>query len=256
MRLSAPAPGNRISNTPKLTDRAARPQPKHQCRSFTTSVRVLDKVILWRIIPPLINSERAIMTQDVAPSLGPPPDIRKRMALVFGEENMQAMELAHLLRVVVQLMRNLSAESGRTTQLSPSRLRLLVHLLIAREYGYDSLAPSDLSRHLAVSRNTISALLNGLEEQGYIVRSLHPEDRRQFCVQITPAGMALVREAAPQHGALVTSMFEPLSAEERDQLMQIMARLADSLAERAAALGLHSPEFDVNLSPGSPEEKE
>ena len=109
------------------------------------------------------------MTQDVAPSLGPPPDIRKRMALVFGEENMQAMELAHLLRVVVQLMRNLSAESGRTTQLSPSRLRLLVHLLIAREYGYDSLAPSDLSRHLAVSRNTISALLNGLEEQGYIV---------------------------------------------------------------------------------------
>ena len=147
------------------------------------------------------------MTQDVAPSLGPPPDIRKRMALVFGEENMQAMELAHLLRVVVQLMRNLSAESGRTTQLSPSRLRLLVHLLIAREYGYDSLAPSDLSRHLAVSRNTISALLNGLEEQGYIVRSLHPEDRA------APHGTLLIRSACVQSP---TSRTGPAHPPDRD----------------------------------------
>lgn len=181
------------------------------------------------------------MTKDFTTSLGPPPQIRALMARVFGEENMEAMALAQHLRIVVQLMQALSAESSGSARLSAARMRLLVHLAVANEHGCDALAPSKLSQHMGVSRNTISALLNALEEQGYIVRELDPDDRRQFRVQITPPGLAIVREYAPQHGALINSMFEPLSAEERAQLLELTGRLVAHLAARAAALGLHSP---------------
>ncbi|MCZ2095314.1 MAG: MarR family transcriptional regulator [Chloroflexota bacterium] len=192
------------------------------------------------------------MSEEFPAALGPPPHVRALMGQVFGKENMQALELAQHLRIVVQLMRNLSGENARSGPLSPARMRLLVHLLIASEHGCDALAPSSLSQHMGVSRNTISALLNGLEEQGYIVRELHLEDRRQFRVQITPAGAALVREYAPRHGALINSMLEPLSVEERAQMIEMTGRLIEHLAARAAALGLHSPEFDPDLTAGQP----
>lgn len=181
------------------------------------------------------------MSKEFTHGLGPPPHIRALLAQVFGEENMQAMELAQHLRIVAQLMQSLSGESSGAAPLSAARMRLLVHLAVANEQDCDALAPSKLSRRLGVSRNTVSALLNGLEEQGYIVRELHPEDRRQFRVQITPSALAVVREYAPKHGALIDSLFEPLSTEEREQLLALTARLAEHLAARAAALGLHSP---------------
>lgn len=181
------------------------------------------------------------MPEETTPPGCPPPHDHALMGQIFGEEHMPALRLLHVLRTVTQLMRNLSREGAGSALLSPPRMRLLVHLMIAGQQGQVGLSPSDLSRHLGVSRNTISALLNGLEEQGYIVRTLHPEDRRQFRVQITPAGEALVRESAPRHGALIESLFEPLSAEERAQLLAISERLAEHLAARAAALGLHSP---------------
>lgn len=188
------------------------------------------------------------MSREFTPSLGPPPQIRASLGQVFGEENMQALQLTQQLSLVSRLVRSLSGESAGSAPLSSARLHLLVFLRVAGEHGCDALAPSDLSRRMGVSRNTVSALLNGLEEQGYIVRELHPEDRRQFRVKITPAGAALVRELAPKHGALINSLLEPLSAEERAQLIELTGRLAEHLAACAAALGLHSPEFDADLT--------
>jgi len=195
------------------------------------------------------------MSGEVA-ALCPPPQIRALMGQVFGEENMQALQLAQHLRIVSQLIRSLSGEGAGSAPLSPARMRLLVHLLIASQAGGGALAPSSLSRHMGVSRNTISALLNGLEEQGYITRELHPEDRRQFRVQITPAGAALVREFAPKHGAQINSLLAPLSDAERAQLMALTGRLIEQLALRAAALGLHSPEFDPDLTAEQPASEE
>ena len=181
------------------------------------------------------------MSNEFASPLETPPHVRALLAQVFGEDNMPAMEIAQRLRLIVQLMHNLSGESGRAARLSAARMRLLVHLAIASEQGCDALAPSALSRRMGVSRNTISALLNGLEEQGHIVRDVHPEDRRQFRVQITPSGLAVVQECAPKHGALINSLLEPLSDEDRARLLDLTARLAEHLAARAAELGLHSP---------------
>ena len=55
------------------------------------------------------------------------------------------------------------------------------------------LPPSYLSRCQDVTKNTISVLLRGLEDQGWIERTLDPDDRRVFRIRLTPAGRELIR---------------------------------------------------------------
>jgi DNA-binding MarR family transcriptional regulator len=110
------------------------------------------------------------------------------------------------------------------------------------------LLPSELSRFLGVSRNTVSALLNGLEEQGLIERHLHPTDRRQFLIRITPGGHDLVCARAPEFGAFVASMFEVLSLEERATLLALLDKLYESLRDQAAAMGLFVPGTEPEVS--------
>ena len=82
----------------------------------------------------------------------------------------------------------------------------------------DGFAPGGLSDHLGISRNTVSALLNGLEEQELIERHQNPDDRRQFLIRITPEGMDLVGERAPNFGKLATSTFSVLDPTKQETL--------------------------------------
>jgi DNA-binding MarR family transcriptional regulator len=106
------------------------------------------------------------------------------------------------------------------------------------------LQPSELSAALGVSRNTVSALLNGLEEQGLIERHLHPTDRRQFLVRITPAGCDLVRTRAPQFAAFIASLLDDLSPDERHTLFVLLDKLYSRMLERAVEAGINVPGID------------
>lgn len=49
-------------------------------------------------------------------------------------------------------------------------------------------APSDLAGQLAVSKPTITALVDGLVARGYVARTPDPDDRRRVTHEITPEG--------------------------------------------------------------------
>ena len=119
---------------------------------------------------------------------------------------------------------------------------LLTRLLIDNKIDDNAgLQPSELSTFLGISRNTVSALLNGLEEQGLIERHRHPTDRRQFLIRLTPAGEELVYAHAPQHTAFVTSLFEELSPDERQQLLSLLTKLLQHMRHRALEAGINIP---------------
>ncbi len=62
-----------------------------------------------------------------------------------------------------------------------------MRLLVEEQHGNQAgLTPSEIARSQHVSRNTISSLLRGLEEQGMIQRS-DPEDLRGFRIHLTPS---------------------------------------------------------------------
>jgi DNA-binding MarR family transcriptional regulator len=153
----------------------------------------------------------------------PPPseDILRAIAEVFGSENSDQMELFRRLKAVSHVFSHVLGEHRKDGHPSAARMRLLIRLKVEPE----GLAPSELSRFLGVSRNTVSALLNALEDQGLIERRLHPSDRRRLMVQITPEGEELVEHRAPKFSGFIATLFDSLSPEEQHELRLLLDKL-------------------------------
>jgi DNA-binding MarR family transcriptional regulator len=104
--------------------------------------------------------------------------------------------------------RQLQQDSG----LPHAYFEILVRLSEApdRMLRMSQLASTSLS-----SRSRVSHAVARLEEAGWVRRHPHPEDRRGALAQLTDAGLAYLRKAAPGHVAAVREhLFDPLSAEQ------------------------------------------
>lgn len=170
------------------------------------------------------------------PCTHPPPLVpyeEQTVAAIFGTADSRGMALFYRLKLITHLIGHLMRTLHKEEALSPARMRILIWLMAEKQRGNDTgLLPSELSDHLGVSRNTVSTLLNGLEAQGLIARQLHPEDRRQWLVRLTPAGEAMVRARAPEVAAFVSSLFDGLSEQEQQTLIALLDRLRAQLAQR------------------------
>ena len=169
---------------------------------------------------------------------GSTPELQQILFGIFGVEDMESLDLFRHITAVAHLVSSLKGGYRQDSPLSAARMRLLIRLTADTEMGNTAgLSPSELSAFLGVGRNTVSALLNGLEEQALIERHLHPTDRRQFLIRITPAGQDTVHTRAPVFAAFVADLFSALSAEERATLLALLDKLVKSLVEKVAAMG-------------------
>ncbi len=175
---------------------------------------------------------------------GHSPEVDETLADIFAVRDIRSFYLYRKLQGVNHLLRHMVDKFRSADKLSHARMRLLIRLEINDRLGVDEgLLPSELSRWLCVSRNTVSALLNGLEEQGLITRQPHPTDRRRVQIHITEAGREQVRQYAPPMGAFLDGLFDALTPAERDTLLALLEKLQGAMRERAEALGVevHTP---------------
>jgi DNA-binding MarR family transcriptional regulator len=167
----------------------------------------------------------------------PHPALFKELLSGLGEGiDPTGLELVRLVHMVVNLYASEAENQVNGVSMSGPRWRLLLRLFMEERRGRaDGLAPSYLSRCQNVSKNTISVLLRGLEEHGWVERTLDPEDHRVFRIRLTPAGRDLIRTSAPERLAHLNALVDDLSAEERTQLIRLLSKLHRSLADRAGA---------------------
>ncbi len=173
-----------------------------------------------------------------------PPEVDAALADIFAIQDMRSFYLYRKLQRVNHLLRHMVDKFHSVDNLSHARMRLLVRLEVNDRLDIDEgLLPSELSHWLGVSRNTVSALLNGLEEQSLITRQAHPTDRRRVQIHITEAGHEQVRHYAPPVGAFLDGLFEALTPTERDTLLELLDKLQTAMYARADAMGLevHTP---------------
>lgn len=131
-------------------------------------------------------------------------------------------EMIHVSRAIYHVGGQSLDEAG----LSFAQYRVLMHLFFAEGMGDQSeLNPSEISMRQGVSRNTMSALIRNLEEEGLVERRLDAEDRRRFNISLTPAGRELVSQYARQHLEATGHCFSALTNEEQETLFQLLTKV-------------------------------
>jgi DNA-binding MarR family transcriptional regulator len=103
--------------------------------------------------------------------------------------------------------------------------------VLARLLRHRALTPGALAEAEGVTPQTLTRILAGLEDGGFVARRGDPSDRRQSLLELTPAGHdVLVRDARRREDWLAAAIASELNATEQ-QILRIAAGLLDRLAD-------------------------
>lgn len=84
---------------------------------------------------------------------------------------------------------------------------------------------SELSRMLLVSNGNATAVVDRLEQDGFVRRVPSETDRRTVYVALTEMGLASFETLAAEHEAEITRIFSDIGEEDLDALTAILKRL-------------------------------
>lgn len=145
----------------------------------------------------------------------------------------QASRLMDDFRMVAHQVFRLNETNLDSSGLSYAQYRVLTNLRFCEWSGMcEGLNPSEISANQGTSRNTISALIRSLEEEGLVERSLDNQDRRRFNIHLTEAGRRKVTDLAEHHTRLISELFSALSPTE----IETLSILLQKLSRRVSAL--------------------
>lgn len=149
-------------------------------------------------------------------------------------ENMSGVEIISSMARIIQMVDRLDTHYDEDGQsITGPRFRLMLHLFLTEQMGKsEGLTPTELSHFQQVSKNTVSALLRGLEEQRYIERELDPKDLRVFRIRLSDSGRRLMLEMTPRRIEGMNELVTCLTEQEIHQLTQLLTKLRHSLEDQ------------------------
>ncbi len=104
------------------------------------------------------------------------------------------------------------------------------HLLLA-VYRNGPLHMRELHRHTHVTGSTVTSLVDGLEEAGFLTRYRTPQDRRRVYVRVTDRGESCINEVRAGRCALIEAAMASLPDTERIAVANTLRHLGDRLQE-------------------------
>ncbi|MFC5996504.1 MarR family winged helix-turn-helix transcriptional regulator [Pseudonocardia hispaniensis] len=129
------------------------------------------------------------------------------------------VELAARLRLAVGRLHRRIRIDGRES-IPPLQLSTLVTV---EQHG--PLRLSELARREAVSAPTMSRVLAALDEQGFVVREVDPQDARGVRITLSDSGAAALATVRSHRTALVARRLSRLSEDQRATLREALPAL-------------------------------
>lgn len=90
----------------------------------------------------------------------------------------------------------------------------------------EGLTMSELGRLLLVSGGNVTVVVDGLEKEGLVMRSVSATDRRSFHVALTEHGLAEFERIAARHEAEIDRLFAALTESDLESLRLILKRVS------------------------------
>lgn len=127
---------------------------------------------------------------------------------------------AHLIRRAHQLSASLFMEEAADFGVTPVQFAMLNALM--DDAGQDQVT---LASRVAFDAATSGSVIARLEAKGWIRREADGQDRRRKRLWITPAGQAVALQMKRPASNTQERLVAPLSQAEREQLVQLLAKL-------------------------------
>lgn len=149
---------------------------------------------------------------------------------ISNVDDLSGFEINARIRMLANVFDSLMNQREGENTISGPRMGILVRLMIDDEMEFGSnMTPTILSRLQGVSKNTVSSLIRGLEDQGLVTREIDRTDKRIFRLRITEKGRQLVREDIPQTAQYLNLLTSGLTDEEKKQLIALLDKLRNNL---------------------------
>lgn len=156
--------------------------------------------------------------------------LRKHLQEMAPGESLHGIELINLLRMNMHFVEAIIGQHPRLGELSGPRMGILMRLMAEEDMGNtQGLNPTRLSHYQDVKKNTVSSLINGLEERGLVERTINPEDKRGFNIRLTRSGRELIAASMPERIRFLNQVTEGLTEAEKRQLIDLLVKLRGSL---------------------------
>lgn len=91
----------------------------------------------------------------------------------------------------------------------------------------NSTTPKQLAAKLSLPKSTITNVINSLERQGILKRSIGKKDRRSFLISLTKKGEKTLEEILSKKSQLFFPLFNNLPIEEKLQLNKFLSILIE-----------------------------
>lgn len=127
-------------------------------------------------------------------------------------------QIGYLLRRVQQ--RHLALFSAAIPQVTTTQWAVL-----ARLHQLGPMSQNLLGRETAMDAATIKGVVDRLIRLNLVATAPDPDDRRRLTVSLTGTGRALFETTAKTALSVSAATLDPLTAEEQDLLMSLLARL-------------------------------
>ncbi|WP_455539683.1 MarR family winged helix-turn-helix transcriptional regulator [Terrisporobacter sp.] len=144
----------------------------------------------------------------------------------FPEINVYAVESCiALLRTASDISQKLD-EYFSKYGISEGKFTVLMMLYKNSEH---KLSPLALSKQAEVTKSTMTGLLSGLENQGFIEKIPNPSDQRSYLVYLTSKGIDMLEDILPIHYATINALMSGLENEQLKQLNSLLNLLSKNL---------------------------
>ena len=114
--------------------------------------------------------------------------------------------------------------------------------ILMRLQSHEQTTQKELQEVLEISSGALSEILQKMEDSGLILRTKSTEDKRQVDLLLTPEGRDTAHSVEQHYHRTLETMFECLSAEQKDQLEETLGILTAHLDEIK-----NDPAFAQNL---------
>jgi DNA-binding MarR family transcriptional regulator len=104
--------------------------------------------------------------------------------------------------------------------------------IVTQLWEEDGLTQQALADRFHRSKVAAFHLITKLEEQGLVVRSSNPDDRRSKLIHLTPTGRAMVARLIPFAESNLERATEGIAPAELESARTVLGRMADNMTEQ------------------------